>query len=275
MLRLGATTGLGSLGGGNWLGIGQRRFVGDGPLDHCAIVSRNTLVGTIATAAPSTTATATATIASATFAVAVVIVGTGRGVGARFVRAIGVVLIVLARLVAMFAFTTGLAFAAFAAMLAITTFTLPIAATTATSTTPTTRAIFALSFAIAFGTLTVLRLGARFAVALGLILFLVGIIGLGLKIALILIIVDDRGRNALRRDRARSAAVDRHPGAFQRLVDHDFDRDSITCLDLGQFAAFLVEQVHRGFASGAQDHPITTSAGRFFLDNPKRAQPRR
>ena len=152
---------------------------------------------------------------------------------------------------------------------ALAAFALPVAATTASAAAAAAGTV--LTLAVALGALGIWLPRALVAIA-PVIDFLVVEIGLGLILALILVIVDNRCGNSLRRDRARPAALDRHPRAFERFVDHYLDRDAIARLDLGQFATFAVEQINCRFAPGAKQDPVAAATPRFFLDDPQRTQ---
>ena len=67
-------------------------------------------------------------------------------------------------------------------------------------------------------------------------------------------------------DRSRARAFDGHPRAFEALVDHDVDRDSIAQLNVSQLGALLVEDIDRGLAARPKQDLITAPAGGFIFE---------
>ena len=74
--------------------------------------------------------------------------------------------------------------------------------------------------------------------------------------------------------RARPRAVHAHPRPFEALVDEDFDRHAVACLDLGEFGPLLVEKVDRRFSAGPEENPVAATSGCLVLDDPERTQTR-
>ena len=90
-------------------------------------------------------------------------------------------------------------------------------------------------------------------------------------LVLVVIVVDrnDECLQPLRGDRARAGAFNAHSRALEALVDQDLDRDAIALLDFAQFDAFLVEQVDRGLAPGAQLDLVAAATCGLVLDHPQ------